>query len=97
MEMDKLIEYLYKKYEADENKVVLIAWCCGGQQVIVTDKDNNWLWDAVCHRASYGGNKGLIEVMEHTDKNYILSNEERECDDVIGNLTAEDIIKRLES
>ena len=96
-EMDKLIAYLYKKYEADENKVVLVKSIFDGQQVIVADKDGNWLWDAVCHYHSYGGEKGLIEVMEQTGKNYILTEEERECDDVLGYLTAEDIIKRLES
>lgn len=96
-EMDKLIAYLYKKYEADENKVVLVKSIFDGQQVIVTDKDDNWLWDAVCHQLSYGGEEGLIEVMEQTENNYILTEEEREWDDVLGYLTAEDIIKRLES
>lgn len=96
-EMDKLIAYLYKKYEADESKDVLVKPCCGGLQVIVTDKDDNWLWDAVCHPHSYGGKRGLIEVMEQTKNNYVLTEEERECDDVLGYLTAEDIIKRLES
>ena len=96
-EMDKLIAYLYKKYEADENKDVFVRSCCGGQQVFVTDKDGNWLWDGVCHQYSYGGERGLIEVMEHTENHYVLTEEEREWDDVLGYLTAEDIIKRLES
>ncbi len=96
-EMDKLIAYLYKKYEADENKVVFVRPRCGGQQVIVTDKDGNWLWDGVCHQHSYGGKSGLIEVMEQTENNYVLTEEEREWDNVLGYLTAEDIIKRLES
>ena len=95
-EMDKLVEYLYKNVAGDDRKVVTRP-CCGGQQVVVCDKDGNWLWDAVCHQYSYGGADGLIEVMEQTDQNYVLSDEERECDDVIGYLTAEDIIKRLES
>ena len=95
-EMNKLIDYLYKNVADDDHKVITRP-CCGGQQVAVCDANGNWLWDAVCHQYSYGGNQGLIEVMEQTDKNYILDEEERECDDVLGNLTAEDIIKRLES
>lgn len=96
-EMNKLIAYLYKNYEADENKVVLVKSIFDGWQVIVTDKRGYWLWDGVCHQFSYGHERGLIEVMEQTENNYILTEEERECDDVLGYLTAEDIIKRLES
>lgn len=95
-EMDKLIDYLYKNVSDDTHKVFTRP-CNGGRQAVVCDADGNWLWDAVCHQYSYGGNQGLIEVMEQTDQNYVLTEEERECDDVIGYLTAEDIIKRLES
>ena len=69
----------------------------GWPQVIVTDNNGNWLWDAVCSEYSYGGNEGLLEVMEHTDVNYVLTDEERECDDVLGWLTAQDIVERLEA
>lgn len=95
-EMDKLVNYLYKNVAGDDRKVITQS-CMGGQQVVVTDKDGRWLWDAVCHEYSYGGNRGLLEVMEQTGKNYVLTDEERECDDVLGYLTAEDIIERLES
>ena len=95
-EIEKLISYLYKNVDGDERRVITQS-CMGGQQVIVCDANGNWLWDAVCHQHSYGGNQGLIEVMEQSKENYILTEEERECDDVLGYLTAEDIIKRLES
>lgn len=96
-EMEKLIKYLYKNVDGDD-RMVFTRPCCGGQQVVVCEESGRrWLWDAVCHQHSYGGNRGLIEVMEHTENNYVLTAEERECDDILGYLTAEDIIKRLES
>lgn len=95
-EMDKLIAYLYKNVADDHHKIITRPYC-GGQQVVVCDADGNWLWDAVSYQYSYGGADGLIEVMEQTDQSYVLSDEEKERDDVLGYLTADDIIKRLES
>lgn len=54
-----------------------------GIQIIVGDFD----WDAVCHSGSYGHENGLIEVMGLP-----------QCqDDVIGWLTAEDILNMVDS
>ena len=53
-----------------------------GVQIIVGD----WDWDAICHSGSYGHEKGLIEVMGLP-----------QCqDDVIGWLTAEDVLKMVD-
>ena len=53
-----------------------------GIQFIVGD----WDWDAICHSGSYGHEKGLIEVMGLP-----------QCqDDVIGYLTAEEILKMVD-
>ena len=53
-----------------------------GIQIVVGDFD----WDAICHSGSYGHEDGLIEVMGLP-----------QCqDDVIGYLTAEDVLKMVD-
>lgn len=53
-----------------------------GIQIVVGD----WDWDAICHSGSYGHEKGLIEVMGLP-----------QCqDDVIGWLTAEDVLNMVD-
>ena len=53
-----------------------------GIQFIIGD----WDWDAICHSGSYGHENGLIEVMGLP-----------QCqDDVIGYLTAEDVLKMVD-
>ncbi len=53
-----------------------------GIQIVVGDFD----WDAICHCGSYGHEDGLIEVMGLP-----------QCqDDVIGYLTAEDVLKMVD-
>lgn len=49
-------------------------------QIIVYDEDNERLWDAICQYGSYGYKQGLIEIYGVI------------CDDVVGYLTADDII-----
>lgn len=44
-------------------------------------------WDAICHRGSYGGTDGLLEIMGDIVEN--------DYDDVEGYLRAEDILSRL--
>jgi len=44
-------------------------------------------WDVICHKGSYGGKDGLLEVMGTLNRN--------PHDDVEGYLTAEDILKRM--
>lgn len=43
-------------------------------------------WDCICHKFSYGGKDGLIEVMGLPQCN----------DDVIGFLTAEELLKMVD-
>lgn len=45
-------------------------------------------WDAICHKYSYGGPEGLLEIM-----GYIVRSDWDE--DVEGWLTAEDVLSRL--
>lgn len=53
-----------------------------GLQFIIGD----WDWDAICHSGSYGHENGLIEVMGLP-----------QCqDDVIGYLTAEEVLKMVD-
>ena len=53
-----------------------------GIQIVVGDFD----WDAICHSGSYGHENGLIEVMGLP-----------QCeDDVIGYLTAEDVLNMID-
>ena len=53
-----------------------------GIQFIIGD----WDWDAICHSGSYGHENGLIEVMGLP-----------QCqDDVIGYLTAEEVLKMVD-
>lgn len=54
-------------------------------QIIAFDKDGRRTWDVICHRGSYGAERGLLEGMGD------IFNE-----DVEGNLTAAEIIQRIE-
>lgn len=58
----------------------------GGEQIVVT-KNGKYRWDAICIPASYGYQDGLLEVMGKP----LLGN----GNDVLGYLTAEDILKML--
>lgn len=62
---------------------VTFVWrpCFDGAQIVCDD------WDAICHRGSYGGLCGLLEIMGSIVRN--------DDDDVEGYLTAEDILARL--
>lgn len=78
-ELEKLKNYLDDhgfdarwSYVNDENDQVVVYL------------DNRRMWDAVCHRWSYGGDRGLLEIYGSI------------CNDVIGWLTADDVIKILE-
>lgn len=64
-----------------------------GAQVIVYDDENNRLWDAVINKASYGSERGLLEVMGSAIVNKIKLSEEPM--DVIGWLTADEILEKI--
>lgn len=80
-EMTKLARLLAKADIPFE----LIAWECGGEptwQIASPDRAHCRV-DAVSHKYSYGGTKGLLEVMGSANIN--LPN-----DDVVGWLTADE-------
>ena len=45
--------------------------------------------DVICHKYSYGGEEELLEIMG------LLTPEEERCDDVVGYLTAENVLGRI--
>lgn len=66
-----------------------------GAQVIVYDNEGNRLWDAVINKGSYGSERGLLEVMGQTIIDKISLSEDTENFDVIGWLTADDILEKI--
>lgn len=87
-ELDKLEEYLrqngigYIRIE-EEGRY-------GRHQIVVYGKDGEMRWDAICHRGSYGHEEGLLEIYGD------IVDYEKDGDSVVGWLTAEDVIKRIE-
>lgn len=74
---------VYKEYDSDigvpdDNEEPKEPW----EFVKVFDKWYRRSWDAVCTRYSYGGPQGLLEIYGDI------------CDDVVGWLTAEDVITK---
>ena len=64
--------------------------CCSmypSYQIIIK-KDDTRLCDAIYHYGSYGYWVGLLEIMGG------LTEEEREINEVLGYLTAEEVVKR---
>ena len=81
-ELEKLKKYLDENGIRNEwNSVISDI-----DQIIVYDpKHEVRLWDVVSHQFSYGGDKGLLEIYGSL------------CTDVIGWLTADDVIKILDN
>ena len=97
-ELEKLEEYLKEhNYNYRWNSVCQGYEGCPSMflphqdQIVVYDDHNTRLWDAVCHFGSYGHEKGLLEIMG------VIVDEEADGGSVIGWLTADDVIKRLET
>ena len=87
-EMDKLIDWL--KICPPTKYTYSVTECCGRPQVIFMDfQTGERVADCVCHGASYGHERGLIEAIGAP-----LVNEEI-GDDVEGWLTAVDILSRI--
>lgn len=96
-ELNKLEKYLKDngiKYERiDDSRI----HCINGQmidfgfyQICVPTADDSREWDAVCCRGSYGYEKGLLEIMGS------IVDREVDGDYVVGWLTADDVIERIE-
>lgn len=58
-------------------------------QIIIFDKDNKQICDAIYHFGSYGYEQNKLEIMG------ALTEEENEDDSVLGYLTAEEVFKRF--
>ena len=82
--MEKLIEAL--KVLEIPHEVLPDMW--GNNQVWYPARQGH-IMDAICHKYSYGGDEDLLEIMG------LLTEEEKEIDDVIGYLTAEDVLARI--
>ena len=93
-EMNKLEKYLkVNGFDYSRNRTRL-GWSDWDQ--ILVFNDDREVWDAVCHEYSYGYSEGLIEIMDRSIKYGLLTEDEREIDDVLGYLTADEIIERIE-
>lgn len=51
----------------------------------ISGETNNLKWDVICHKGSYGYEDGLLEYADNVE------------DDVIGRLTADKVIRLIES
>lgn len=72
---------IYSSTDEDQN---LVDYDGTQEQIIVYDDNGRRSWDVVCHDWSYGGKDGLLELYGDL------------CTDVIGCLTANDMIRILE-
>jgi hypothetical protein len=73
-----------KKYLDEHDYNSCWNYVFGQNDQIVVFENHERSWDVVCHHWSYGGDKGLLELYGCL------------CEDVIGWLTADDVIKILE-
>ena len=92
-ELDKLEEYLKAKgilYQRRDESFPRGRYNMVQHQIVVFADDGRLMWDAVCQRGSYGYEEGLLEVMGSPVVR------ESDGDDVVGWLTAADVIARLE-
>ncbi len=100
-EMDKLEEYLKEKgynytrgrrfCEETDRFYREVLHTDGGEQINVYSDKGRCLWDAICGDGSYGYKQGLLEIMGS------IVNKREDGDSVVGYLTAQDIIERLEA
>ena len=95
-ELDKLEKYLkdngikYERHDVDtEYDVHGLVMQLERHQIIVPNNTDAREWDAICQRGSYGHEEGLLEIMGN-----IVTDEDGES--VVGFLTAEDVIERIE-
>ena len=91
-ELDMLEQYLKDhgiKYERTDTEPEdgLVA---DRHQICVPCFGDDYEWDAICHRGSYGAEQGLLEIMGS-----IVSNDTG--DTVEGWLAADDVIRRIEA
>ena len=81
-EMTKLIEILKK------NNIPFEVTSCEGAPQVWYPNRKHVVCDVVCHKYSFGGKDGLLEIMGLVD-------EEEVGDEVEGYLTAEEVANRI--
>ena len=86
-ELDKLEQYL-KENNIDYLRIDENTDTWGRHQIIVYDNQKEVAWDAICQKGSYGYEQGLLEIYGN-----IVT--EEDDDSVVGWLTAEDVISRI--
>ena len=89
-ELNKLEDYLKSRgysYERNDEHP-RFGKRAGMFHQLVVYADGERSWDAICHWGSYGFEEGLLEIMGD-----IVRDDE---DQVVGYLTADDVIGRLE-
>lgn len=97
-ELDKLEQYLINNritYERIDKDAVIMPngrylSSTARHQICVPESGENCKWDAICQPYSYGYEAGLLEIYGE-----IVT--KADGDSVVGWLTAEDVIKRLNS
>ena len=97
-EMNKLEKYLREKhipYERIDQEQILDQYGLARQlerhQICVPDANYPWSWDVICHWGTYGYEEGLLELGGD------LVDYKKDGDTVVGWLTADDVIRRIES
>lgn len=97
-ELDKLEKYLiehrieYNRYDVNRKLEATTGLVIemDRHQICVPDEGERCKWDVICQKWSYGYELGLLEIYGE------IVDEEKDGDTVVGYLTAEDVIKRLE-
>lgn len=99
-ELDKLEKYLIEhriEYNRYRETAELVSWDGSitteiqtRDQICVPEEGERCQWDAICQSGSYGYELGLLEIYGE------IVDEQKDGDTVVGYLTAEDVIKRLE-
>ena len=89
-ELNKLERYLKEHnipYERKDKPKDEFGW--DFHKICVPSSGDDYQWDAICHRGSYGYEEGKIEI-------YGSIVFENDGDSVVGWLTAEEVIERIE-
>ena len=95
-ELDKLECYLkehgiwYKRIDEPAFIPMIDDGDVGRHQIVVYGEESGIKWDAICQFGSYGYKKGLLEIYGN------IVDEEKDGDVVVGWLTADDVIARIE-
>lgn len=84
-ELDKLQEYLISRRISHERIDER-----NRHQICVPEDGLYCRWDVICHRGSYGYEEGLLEIYGD------IVDWRKDGDSVVGWLTAEDVIRRVE-